>query len=115
MTSQPHELSNLFLAGKYFESLPSDDVSRRFAAGEKYVSNWYNRLKIFFSIDSTLSELNRFYPYQPIVKRTYEMYQEKRAANRNNALIFSGISMYIASYPVLWSTSSPSRTSSSPF
>ena len=94
MTYQPHELSNLKLALNYFESLPSDDVSRRYAAGEKYVSSWYSRLKFFFSIDSVLSELQRFYPYQPIVKRTCEMYKETKETNTKAAFIVSGISMY---------------------
>lgn len=79
MTSPPHELNNLQLVLKYFESLPADDISRRYAAGEKYVSSFYTRFKLFFSQDSVLSELNKFYPYQPIVERTYEMFKEERA------------------------------------
>jgi hypothetical protein len=93
MTHQPHELSNLKLAFNYFESLPSDDVSRRYVAGERYASGWFNRLRFFFSVDSVLSELNKFYPYQPIVKRTYELFKEKKAENKRRAYIFSGVSM----------------------
>lgn len=93
MTHQPHSLSNLNFALKYFETLPADDVSRRYAAGEKYASGWASRLKFFFSIDSILGELNRFYPYQPVVNKTHEMYKEKRDGYRQNALLFSGISM----------------------
>ena len=63
MTHQPHVLSNLNLAQKYFDSLPSDDVSRRYFSGEKFSSGWANKVKFFFSVDSILGELNRFYPY----------------------------------------------------
>ena len=71
MTQQRHDLSNINVAYTYLERLSSDDVSRRYAAGEKYASSVLNRLKLIFGIDSTLSELNNFYPYQPIVKGTY--------------------------------------------
>jgi len=71
MTHQPHELSNLWLFKNYFDRLSADDISRKFYAGEKYVSTIANRLKFFFFTDSTLAELNHFYPYQPIVNRTY--------------------------------------------
>lgn len=104
-THQPHELSNLRLANEYFDSLPSDDISRRYAAGEKYVASWYNRAKFFFSIDSHLSELTRFYPYQSTVTKTYEMYKERTANNKRKALIFSGLSMYPFPYQAPLSTS----------
>jgi len=97
-TQQPHELSNLRFASEYFDSLPSDDISRRYAAGEKYATSWYNRVKFLFSIDSHLSELTRFYPYQPTIKKTYEMYQEKMSNSKRFAYIFSGLSMYIPTY-----------------
>lgn len=114
MTHQPHELSNLKIALGYFESLPVDDLSRRYAAGEKFSSGIVNRLKFFFSIDSVLSELNKFYPYQPIVKRTYEIYQEKKAASTKAAVAFSVLSMYLKDNLVLQSTSWPNKTTSSP-
>lgn len=97
MTSPSHDLNNLQLVLKYFESLPADDVSRRYASGEKYVSSFYGRLKLFFSLDSTLSELNKFYPYQPIVQRTYEMFKEERDENRKKAGLISVATMYISS------------------
>lgn len=71
MTHPPHELSNLGVVRHYFNRLSTDDISRKYYAGEKYASSWANRLKFFFFTDSTLSELNHFYPYQPIVKRSY--------------------------------------------
>lgn len=94
MTYQPHELSNLSLAGQYFSKLSSDDVSKRFYSGEKYVSNLTNRLKFLLATDSILAELNKFYPYQPLVKRTYEYYQEKMQAAQQNALAVSAVGMY---------------------
>lgn len=75
MAYQPHELSNLSLAGKYLNQLPSDDISRRFFSGEKYVPSFTNRLKFIFANDSILSELVKFYPYQPLVKGTYDLYR----------------------------------------
>ena len=93
MTSQPHKLSNLNLAQKYFDSLPSDDISRKYVAGEKFAPGLLSSLKFFFSIDSVLGELNRFYPHQPVVNQTYKMYKEKMEQNTKNALIFSGLSM----------------------
>ncbi len=93
MAHPPHELSNLRIAENYFNTLAADDVSRRYKAGEKYVSTWYNRVKFLTSIDSVLGELNRFYPYQQNVQRTYELFQEKKANNQRLALTFSGISM----------------------
>lgn len=71
MTYQPHDFSNLSLAGKYLNTLTTDDISRRYFSGDKYVSSLASRLKFFLFTDSVLSELNRFYPYQPLVKRTY--------------------------------------------
>lgn len=77
MTHQPHALSNLNLAQKYFDSLPSDDISRKYYAGENFTSGFVNRIKFFFSIGSYLGELNKFYPYQPVVKETQKLYKEK--------------------------------------
>ena len=93
MTHQPHLFSNLFLAGQYFEKLPADDISRRYFAGEQYSTSWANRVKMLFATDSVLTELNRFYPHQPIVKRTYEVYQEKAENYKRNAFLFSAFSM----------------------
>lgn len=95
MTYQPHELSNLSLAGQYFSKLSSDDISKRFYSGEKYASNLTNRLKFLLATDSILAELSKFYPYQPLVKRTYEYYQEKMQAAQQNALAVSAVGMYI--------------------
>jgi hypothetical protein len=75
MTYQPHELSNLSLAGKYFNQLSSDDISKRYFSGEQYASTFTGRLKYLLATDSVLAELHKFYPYQPLVKRTYEIYQ----------------------------------------
>lgn len=75
MAYQPHELSNLNLAGKYLSYLPSDDVSKRYFAGERYVSNITSRIKLLFAADSFLGELNNFYPYQPVVTDTYKLYK----------------------------------------
>lgn len=94
MTYQPHELSNLSLAGKYFSKLSSDDVSKRYYSGEKYVSNFTSRLKLLLATDSILAELHNFYPYQPLVKRTYEYYQEQRFSNQKSAIAVSIIGMY---------------------
>jgi hypothetical protein len=74
MTYQPHELSNLGLAGKHFNQLSSDDISKRYYSGEKYAASFIDRIKILFATDSILAELNKFYPYQPIVQKTYEIY-----------------------------------------
>lgn len=75
MTYQPHELSNLSLAGKYFSQLSSDDISKRYFSGEKYTAGFTNRIKFLLATDSVLSELSKFYPYQPVVQKTYELYQ----------------------------------------
>jgi hypothetical protein len=93
MTHQPHVLSNLGLAKKYLDQLPSDDISRRYLAGESYQPSWTSRLKFFLSTDSILSELNSFYPHQPIVKRTYEMYQEQKSNYKSIAIGVSAVSM----------------------
>ena len=77
MAHQPHALSNLNIAQKYFDSLPSDDLSRKYYAGERFASGLVSRIKFFFSIDSYLGELNRFYPYQPVVNQTQKLYKEK--------------------------------------
>lgn len=86
MTYQPHVLSNIGFAGKYFEKLPSDDISRRYFNGEKYESSLASKLKFLFATDSVLSELNKFYPYQPVVKATYDLYKERKESNQNIAL-----------------------------
>jgi hypothetical protein len=78
MAYQPHELSNLNLVNKYFSKLPGDDISRRYFAGEKYVSSLVNRARIVLATDSYLSELTNFYPYQPLVSRTRELYEERK-------------------------------------
>lgn len=91
MTYQPHALSNLGLAGKYFEKLPSDDISRRYFNGEKYESSLASKLKILFAADSLLAELNKFYPYQPVIKATYDLYLERKERNQNTALAISAI------------------------
>jgi hypothetical protein len=75
MTYQPHELSNLNLAGKYYSQLSSDDISKRYYSGEKYDSGFVSRLRLLFGIDSVLAELSNFYPYQPVVQGTYKLYQ----------------------------------------
>ena len=75
MSYQPHELSNQGFAGKYLSHLPSDDISKRYYAGEKYVSNLTSRVRLLFAADSVLGELNKFYPYQPVVDGTYKLYQ----------------------------------------
>lgn len=105
MTHQPHNLSNIGLALTYLETLPSDDVSRRFKDGEKYDSSWFNRVKTLLAIESTLHELSQFYPYQPIVKRTCEVYYEQRTARQSAALAISAVSMYPHPHPVSRSTS----------
>ena len=110
MTYQPHELSNLSLAGKYFSKLTSDDVSKRFYSGEKYVSSLTNRLKFLLATDSILAELHKFYPYQPLVKRTYEYYQEQMHEAQHNALAVSAIGMYATDHTVSPSISWPART-----
>lgn len=114
MTSPSHEIANLRLVQKYFESLPSDDISRRYAAGEKYQGTFLSRFKLFFSLDSTLSELNKFYPYQPIVERTYEMFKEERSANRWTAGLISAITVYFPLHSVPSFTPWPSTTMCSP-
>lgn len=75
MAYQPHELSNLSLAGKYFSQLSSDDISKRYYSGEKYTGGFTNRIKFLFAADSILAELNKFYAYQPVVTGTYQIYQ----------------------------------------
>jgi hypothetical protein len=30
---------------------------------------------MLFATDSVLAELNKFYPYQPVIKATYDLYQ----------------------------------------
>jgi len=77
MTHVPHDLNNLSLAKQYFDRLSADDLSRRYFSGEKYIPSFTNRLKFLLFTDSVLSELTRFYPYQPIVKRSYEVYKER--------------------------------------
>jgi hypothetical protein len=89
MTYQPHVLSNLGFAGKYFEKLPSDDISRRYFNGEKYESSLASKVKILFAVDSVLAELNKFYPYQPVIKATYDLYRERKEKNQNIALAVS--------------------------
>ncbi len=95
MTYQAHEFSNLGLAGKYFNQLNSDDISRRYYAGEKYSSNFLSKLKFLYATDSILSELYKFYPYQPLVKRTWEDYNEKKIHHQNVGFGISVLSLYI--------------------
>lgn len=114
MTYQPHELSNLSLAGKYFSKLSSDDVSKRFYSGEKYVSSLTNRLKFLLATDSILAELNNFYPYQPVVKKTYEYYQERMQAAQQTALAVSAVGMYETRHLASPCTSLPGRMSCCP-
>ena len=74
MSLQVHELANLRLVEKYFEQLPSDDLSRRYYNGEKYETSLANRIMLLFSTRSIYDELHRFYPYQPLVKATRDAY-----------------------------------------
>ena len=78
---------------KYFNTLSSDDISRRYFNGEKYESTMLSRLRMFFSTDSILADLNKFYPYQPMVKRTVEWYEEKSKTSHNVALGVSLLGM----------------------
>jgi hypothetical protein len=75
MTYQPHELSNLGLAGKYFSQLSSDDISKRYYSGERYAPGLAARVRLWLGTDSVLAELSKFYPYQPVVQKTYQLYQ----------------------------------------
>lgn len=73
-TYLPHVLSNLNMPEKYFNTLPANDISRCYYNGEVYSSNFFSRLSLLFSIGSTISELKKFYPYQPIIDKTYKAY-----------------------------------------
>jgi hypothetical protein len=66
-----HPLSNKNIAGLYLNQLNSDNISQRYFSGqETYTGGIFNRIKIFFTIQGTIKELNKFYPYVPVVKAT---------------------------------------------
>lgn len=67
MASPTHPLGAPNIMEKYFNTLPANDISRRYYAGEKYESTFFNRIGLFFSVNSTLKELTNFYPYSPVV------------------------------------------------
>lgn len=70
-----HPLSNKGVAGQYLNQLNSDNISQLYFSGqETYTGGFLNRLKLFFSIDGTVKELNNFYPYVPVVQATKENY-----------------------------------------
>lgn len=75
LTRQHHELSNLHLAGAHFSTLSTDDVSRQYFEGQRYISSFWSKFKTFFSIGHTANELAKFYPYaDPVIvpKKLYE-------------------------------------------
>ena len=78
MSLQVHELANLRLVEKYFEKLPSDDLSRRYYSGEKYVSSFMSRTRLWFNTWSVYDELHNFYPHHPLITATRDAYIQKR-------------------------------------
>ena len=57
---------SLNIAQKYFESLPEDDINRKYYNGVKYVTPqvWFRKLLNTFQIQNKIDTLEKFYPYQ---------------------------------------------------
>ena len=85
---------NLHLAGKYLESLPSGDISRRYLAGEKYQTSFWQRTKMLFTVRWYIKEIQSFYPYQFIIHATNKNYSKSCESALKNGLIVTAASWY---------------------
>lgn len=90
-----HPLSNIGVAGQYLNQLNSDNISQRYFSGqETYTGGILSRLKIFLSMDGTISELNNFYPYVPVIKATKDNYEAEKTNAITNGLLVTAFSWY---------------------
>lgn len=66
----PH--NNRELARQYFEKLPSGDINNKFYEGQKYESpkSMWGKFVNSFNIREKLTTLQKFYPYQKVVRQT---------------------------------------------
>ena len=65
--------SDLGIAKAYFNSLPEDNVARRFYEGAKYQSPQGAVAKVYHALvvqPKQFEELSRFYPYQRTLEAT---------------------------------------------
>lgn len=102
-----HVLDDQGLAGEYFKTLSSGDASKRYFNGEKYQSTLLNRVRLFLTVEDTLKELKQFYPYQELVTKSIDLYQEKKQKYISAGLTTTAISWYYLIYQGFLSINSP--------
>lgn len=87
---------NLLLAQSYAGALANmseDSLSANLVKGDSYNDSWLNKFNMFWKISDYYQELNRFYPNEPIVKKSAEAYEHSLKQATTNGLAISAISM----------------------
>lgn len=87
---------NILLAQSYTKALANmseDSLSANFVRGDSYNDSWLDKFTMFWKISDYYQELNRFYPNQPIVKKSAEDYHHSIQKATTNGLAISAISM----------------------
>ena len=76
------DTANLRQVEKAFKTNP-DPQTAAYYNGEKYFSpnSLLQNLHWMYSLESTLSLLYRYYPYQKMIKETYENYEKEQSYN----------------------------------
>ena len=66
------------LTKKYFESLPEDDINRKYYKGLKYESPkfWLRKFLNTFKVEEKIDTLEKFYPYQKALEDTRNEYRK---------------------------------------
>lgn len=70
-----HPTHQLSLPKQYLDKLPSSDISVRYRNSDKPITiGLWQKVKIFLGIGTYYSELQKFYPYHPVIKNSAELY-----------------------------------------
>nr|8B6H_EA Chain EA, COXTT12,Transmembrane protein,Transmembrane protein [Tetrahymena thermophila SB210]8B6H_Ea Chain Ea, COXTT12,Transmembrane protein,Transmembrane protein [Tetrahymena thermophila SB210]8BQS_EA Chain EA, COXTT12,Transmembrane protein,Transmembrane protein [Tetrahymena thermophila SB210]8BQS_Ea Chain Ea, COXTT12,Transmembrane protein,Transmembrane protein [Tetrahymena thermophila SB210] len=90
----PH--NNRQLARQYFDSLPENDINRKYYEGLKYETpkTFFGRFLNQFNIDAKLDTLSKFYTYQKTIRATQAELQEDRKSYLTNSLLFTAVSWF---------------------
>lgn len=72
------QTQNQQLAKQHFDTLPDGDINRQYFEGRKFVptKGWLKELIATPLIRQRIETLNKFYPYQRVIKATKEEYEQ---------------------------------------